>query len=99
MFDENGEFFVNIGEVYLIYKMFCDSFDVEFFIQRCVSDLINEFDMFGIINVKVVSKGCYGRIKEIRFNVVLYMVKNIYCYDEQVCLFFILSFFCQRRLF
>lgn len=32
MFDENGEFFVNIGEVYLIYKMFCDSFDVEFFI-------------------------------------------------------------------
>jgi len=33
--------------------------------QRRVSDIIAELDMFGIINAKVISKGRYGRTREI----------------------------------
>jgi len=33
--------------------------------QRRLSDLIAELDMLGIINAKVISKGRYGRTKEI----------------------------------
>ena len=34
--------------------------------QRRVSDIIQEFDMLGIINVRVVSKGRGGRMREIK---------------------------------
>ena len=33
--------------------------------QRRVSDIIGEFDMLGIITAKIVSKGRYGRTREI----------------------------------
>ncbi len=61
MLDENGgDLPANTGEVYSIYKMLCDSLDIEPLTQRRVSDLINELDMLGIINAKVVSKGATG---------------------------------------
>jgi cell division control protein 6 len=34
--------------------------------QRRVGDIIQEFDMLGIINVRVISKGRGGRMREIR---------------------------------
>jgi cell division control protein 6 len=37
--------------------------------QRRVTDLISELDMLGIINAIVVSKGRYGRTKEIALSV------------------------------
>jgi Cdc6-like AAA superfamily ATPase len=33
--------------------------------QRRVSDVIAEFDLLGIINAKVISKGRYGRTREV----------------------------------
>jgi cell division control protein 6 len=33
--------------------------------QRRVSDIISELDMLGIINSRVISKGRYGRSREI----------------------------------
>ena len=30
-----------------------------------MSDIISEFDMLGIVNAKVISKGRYGRTREI----------------------------------
>ena len=33
--------------------------------QRRVSDIVSELDMLGIINAKVISKGRYGRTREI----------------------------------
>jgi cell division control protein 6 len=34
--------------------------------QRRISDIIAEFDMLGLINAKVISKGRHGRTREIR---------------------------------
>jgi cell division control protein 6 len=33
--------------------------------QRRISDLIAELDMLGVINAKVISKGRYGRTRQI----------------------------------
>ena len=53
------------GEVYDIYKNLCTKLNFRPLTQRRVSDVIGEFDMLGILNVKVVSKGRYGRTREI----------------------------------
>ncbi len=54
------------GDAYNLYKDFCLKTDVEVLTQRRVSDIIAEFDMLGLINAKVISKGRYGRTREIR---------------------------------
>jgi len=54
------------GEVYYNYQKFCDSYKVEPLTQRRVGDIIQEFDMLGIINVRVISKGRGGRMREIK---------------------------------
>ncbi len=46
---------------------------LEVLTQRRVSDIIQEFDMLGIINVRVISKGRGGRMREIK----LAISKNI----------------------
>jgi len=54
------------GEVYDVYKSICIRTASKILTQRRVSDLINELDMLGILNAKVVSKGRYGRTRELR---------------------------------
>jgi cell division control protein 6 len=54
------------GEVYCVYKKLCSKIGVEALTQRRVSDLISELDSLGIINSVVVSKGRYGRTREIK---------------------------------
>jgi len=54
------------GEVYNNYQNFCKKYKIEALTQRRVGDIIQEFDMLGIINVRVISKGRGGRMREIR---------------------------------
>jgi len=53
------------GDIYELYKEACNSVGVRPLTQRRVSDIIAELDMLGIINAKVISKGRYGRTREI----------------------------------
>jgi len=53
------------GEVYDYYKGLCEKIGMRPLTQRRVSDVIAELDMLGIINAKVISKGRYGRTREI----------------------------------
>ncbi len=53
------------GEVYEVYKGICIQCGLRPLTQRRVSDIISEYDMFGVINTNVISKGRYGRTKEI----------------------------------
>ena len=43
----------------------CSELDVSELTQRRVSGLISELDMLGVINAKVISKGRYGRTRQI----------------------------------
>ena len=54
------------GDVYNLYEEVCLKNKAEVLTQRRVSDIIQEFDMLGIINVRVVSKGRGGRMREIK---------------------------------
>lgn len=53
------------GEVYDLYNNICSKTGLKPLTQRRVSDIIAELDMLGIINAKVISKGRYGRTREI----------------------------------
>ncbi len=54
------------GEVYNFYRDLCLKNKMEILTQRRVSDIIQEFDMLGIITVNVISKGRGGRMREIK---------------------------------
>lgn len=54
------------GDLYNVYQELCQMNKCEILTQRRVSDIIQEFDMLGIINVNVISKGRGGRMREIK---------------------------------
>ncbi|MEM2915854.1 MAG: ORC1-type DNA replication protein [Candidatus Woesearchaeota archaeon] len=53
------------GEVYDLYQLICSRVGLRPLTQRRISDIVSELDMLGIINAKVISKGRYGRTREI----------------------------------
>ncbi len=54
------------GDVYNSYQELCIKTKNEFLTQRRISDILAEFDMLGIINTQVISKGRQGRTREIK---------------------------------
>ena len=68
------------GEVFNFYRDICIKNKSEPLTQRRVGDIVQEFDMLGIINVRIISKGRGGRMREIKLaisNDVLYKAKEI----------------------
>lgn len=53
------------GEIYAVYEKLCKTVKLRPLTQRRVSDIIGEFDMLGIIQAKLISKGRYGRTRNI----------------------------------
>jgi len=53
------------GEIYEIYGTLCQKTKNNTLTQRRVSDILAELDMLGIINAKIISKGRYGRTREV----------------------------------
>ena len=68
---------ITTGETYNVYKELCRLSKMDILTQRRVSDIISELDMMGIVNATVVSKGRYGRTKEIRLGVPINQVKSV----------------------
>lgn len=63
MSEGNNKFFT--GDVYETYRDVCKDSDLRPLTQRRVSDVLAELDMLGILNARVISKGRFGRTKEI----------------------------------
>ncbi len=61
--------FISTGEIYGVYTNLCSKVGLRPLTQRRVSDIIAEFDMLGIINARVTSKGRYGRTRDIALSV------------------------------
>lgn len=59
------------GDVYNVYREVCEGTKNEILTQRRISDIIAEFDMLGIINARVISKGRHGRTREIKLALAL----------------------------
>lgn len=63
---DKGEKDIQTGDIFLEYERIAKKCGLKALTQRRVSDLIAELDMMGVINAKVISKGRYGRTREIR---------------------------------
>ncbi len=54
------------GDIYNVYQTLCEKTHTEILTQRRISDILAEFDMLGIINAKIISRGRRGRTREIK---------------------------------
>ena len=57
------------GDVYNTYQEICLKTRTDVLTQRRVSDIISEFDMMGLINSSVISKGRQGRTRKIKLSI------------------------------
>ncbi|MEM4181844.1 MAG: orc1/cdc6 family replication initiation protein [Candidatus Pacearchaeota archaeon] len=65
------------GDVYNIYSDLCKRLKLEVLTQRRVSDIIADFDMFGLINAVVISKGRHGRTREIKLSIPQNIIEKV----------------------
>ncbi|MFQ5800245.1 MAG: ORC1-type DNA replication protein [Candidatus Hydrothermarchaeales archaeon] len=56
---------INTGDVYELYARVCKKTGLDVLTQRRVSDLLSELDLLGIVNSTIISKGRYGRTRQI----------------------------------
>ena len=57
------------GDVYNTYQELCTKTKTDVLTQRRVSDILSEFDMMGLINSSVISKGRQGRTRKIKLSI------------------------------
>jgi len=84
LLEKNGVHSINTGEVFNIYKRLCEEIDADVLTQRRVTDLISELDMLGIVNAVVVSKGRYGRTKEMGLSVPVQETEAVLLSDSRL---------------
>ena len=84
LLEKNGVHNINTGEVFNIYKRLCEEIDADVLTQRRVTDLISELDMLGIVNAVVVSKGRYGRTKEMGLSVPVQETEAVLLSDSRL---------------
>ena len=69
LLEEQGVRNITTSAVYNMYKQLCPLVETDYLTHRRISDLIAELDMLGILHTVVISKGRYGRTKEITLSV------------------------------
>jgi cell division control protein 6 len=62
---EHGREKGDTGEVYHIYKGYCQKAQLRPLTQRAFGDMLNELDMYSLLQSHVISRGRYGRTREI----------------------------------
>ncbi len=60
---------ITTGELYARYRELCKELRIRPLTQRRISDIISELDMLGLLSTKTVSKGRYGRTKNIEVSI------------------------------
>jgi len=72
------------GDIYEIYCELCEQSGLVPLTQRRVSGLINELDVIGLLNARIVNMGRYGRTKKIRLGVGRSIIKEMFAGDERL---------------
>ena len=72
------------GDIYNVYCELCEEMGISPLTQRRVSGLINELDIIGLVNSRVVSLGRYGRSKKTTLGVPLRVIKEAFLEDERI---------------
>jgi cell division control protein 6 len=66
--EQLGQNIFTSGEVSRIYQDIAPRIELDVLTHRRITDLISELNMLGVINTRVVSRGRYGRTKEMWFD-------------------------------
>ena len=72
------------GEVLQVYREVAGTLDVDVLTNRRITDLVSELSMLGVINTRVVSKGRYGRTKEMWFDMITGSIWEVLSKDQRL---------------
>ena len=72
------------GDIYNVYCELCEEMGISPLTQRRVSGLINELDIIGLVNSRVVSLGRYGRSKKTTLGIPFKVIKEALLEDERM---------------
>ncbi len=72
------------GEIYALYVNLTRKLGIEFVTRRRATEIINELDMLGIVNARVVSRGRYGKTKVVTLTVETDSLLNAFKKDELI---------------
>ena len=75
---------VTTGEIYDVYNKICDELGAGLLTQRRLGTLVNELDVMGLLNAKVVSMGRYGRTKKIRLEISRTLIRDVFGNDDRI---------------
>lgn len=81
---DHGVHTLTTGEVFDVYKELCKNTGSDVLTQRRITDLISELDMLGIFTARVISKGRYGRTREIQMSCPIDSTKRVLEEDELI---------------
>lgn len=66
------------GEAYEAYKAFCKQADIRSLTGRAFGDVLAELDLYCLVRCRIVSRGRYGRSREILLDLPEELVEHIY---------------------
>ena len=66
------------GEVYQVYRTFCQKVALRPLTRRAFGDMLNELDMYSLLRSHVISRGRYGRKREITLDLPEELTGRIY---------------------
>jgi cell division control protein 6 len=72
------------GEVLRVYKDVAPILEIDVLTHRRITDLISELNMLGVINTRVVSRGRYGRTKEMWFDINTQKIWDVLKADQRL---------------
>ena len=82
--NKNSGSSANTGEIYDVYNELCGELGTNLLTQRRLGTLINELDVMGLLNSKVVSMGRYGRTKKIRLEISRGLISDVFGTDSRI---------------
>jgi cell division control protein 6 len=84
LLDQTGQNIFTSGEISRIYKEIAPSIELDVLTHRRITDLISELNMLGVINTRVVSRGRYGRTKEMWFDANTFRIWDVILSDPRL---------------
>ncbi|MFA6361851.1 ORC1-type DNA replication protein [Methanoregula sp.] len=82
--EHNNRSVFTSGEVSRIYQAIAPSIQLDILTHRRITDLISELNMLGVINTRVVSRGRYGRTKEMWFDANTDKIREVVLKDPRL---------------
>ena len=69
---------IDTSQAYATYAVFCNKTSLRPLTRRAFTDMINELDMYSLLRSSVISKGRYGRTREIAIDLPQELTDKIY---------------------